>query len=172
MRTLPAWVQGILAGLFFGIAMGAFIRLDGASWTEVVLWGLGAGVALGVSMGRFAVRQRREFAEAEGDLPAEQVQAAHQAVSREPVPYDPDVRAAAVRIGTVYLKSTQKHRWVAVVLPGLMLVGAVGAAFERSLWTLLYVPAAALMVYINWFWPRRLRRRIDRLSSCGEEDSA
>jgi hypothetical protein len=76
MRLRSGWAEGILASLCFGIAMGAFIKLEGASWAETLLGAFALGVFFGVTMGHYEARKRRRLAEAEGDLSRERVRLA------------------------------------------------------------------------------------------------
>jgi hypothetical protein len=130
----PIWLGGVLSGLLFGVAFGAFVRYDGAGWGATVAVALGAGVFFGVAMGRWSRRWDRTMREAEPDLSADETKAAHRAAVGGPVPDDPRIRAAALKIATAQrtLELSGVRRILVVLMAVLVAVGSIVSAIPES----------------------------------------
>jgi Flp pilus assembly protein TadB len=130
-----------------------------------VLGGLVGGIFFGAVMAFSIDKRRRAMGAAVGDLPTGGAKAARRAADRGPIPTDPEIRAAAVRIATQQLdllRPVLRRRFiVAMVL--LLTFSVVGAVIE-SPWYLLYALVPALLLTSQWYLPRRIRRRIRLLS--------
>ena len=157
-------VQALIAGVPFGIAMGLSAKLGGAGWAGAGFIAT-SGIPFGLIMGPWASRWRRERAQAEAGLATDKLRAARRAASRGPVPADPEVREAAIRIASHQLANILRHRIFRMLLGGVMLLATVGAAAAGSLWALVYGLAAAGSLYFHGYWPRQLKRRIELLSA-------
>lgn len=96
----PTWILALLAGVLFGVGMGIFTKLDGSSWWSAGVGAVVTGVPFGLVMGRWAAKWQRDVRQAQGDLPADEVALAHRAAAGGPVPDDPQVRSAALRLAT------------------------------------------------------------------------
>lgn len=160
-------LSGLAAGLVFGIAFGAFIKYDDGSWDEAVGFGLAAGAFFGVAMGRWADRWFRTMQTAEGDLAADEAKAAHQAAAGGPVPQDPRIRAAALRIAlsNQALEIRGIRRVFLLVVAGLITIGCVASAITGSPWSLVFMVGPLAILYGGLVTPRRTRERIRLLSS-------
>jgi Flp pilus assembly protein TadB len=166
LSKAPRWIMAVIIGLPFGIMMGIYTKIDGPmSSAGAVLEGLVAGVFFGVAMAFSIDKRRRAMRAAVGDLPTGEAKAARRAADRGPIPTDPEIRAAAVRIATQQLdllRPVLRRRFiVAMVL--LLTFSVVGAVIE-SPWYLLYALVPALLLTSLWYLPRRIRRRIRLLS--------
>ncbi|MFI7060317.1 hypothetical protein ACIBL3_04985 [Kribbella sp. NPDC050124] len=156
----------MLFGLSGAVATGLSLKTGGASWAETGGFAALGGVMLAIGMWWAEPRWRRERAEVEGDLPSEKLELARRAAQRGPVPSDPEVRAAALRIASYDLDSST---WVPgprirTAIGAVMAINAVGAARSGSLWALIFAFSAALMLWFGLYYPRQLRRRIELLS--------
>lgn len=110
-------------------------------------------------------RFRRERL-AVGDVPRDVEAAAHKAVMRGPIPADPQVRAATLRLAEHQLDLIVKWRWLVIVgltLAALSTIGGVIGASE-SPWSLLVIAGYAPLMFGQWWWPTKLRRRIHELA--------
>lgn len=162
-----------MCGLIGAVGIGLFVRTDGASWVETGGFAAVGGAMLGFAMWRFEPRIRRELEEVGGDLPAEKLELAHRAARRGPVPSDPEVRAAALRIASHQLGSSTT--WIPgprlrTAMGALMAINAVGSGVSGSFWALIYGTSAALLLYSGLYYPRQLRSRIRLLSADGSAD--
>ncbi|GAA1129748.1 hypothetical protein GCM10009630_29570 [Kribbella jejuensis] len=167
---VPGWILGVLGGVLFGVAMGAFIKHDGSSWTAAGVGVIVTGVPFGLAMGWWSARWRRGLKDAEGDISAEKARLAQRAATGGPAPEDDEVRSAALRIASRYLESyTGRTRWLFIIVPAAILLGTIAGAAGGSPWELLGAPVAAGLLYARWYWPRRLRRRIALLTEATPE---
>ena len=159
------WVSAVLIGGVFGAAFGAFIKLDGESWTEAVIAAVVTGIPFGVAMGRWGNKWLRDLEAAEGDLPADKAELANRAAWKGPIPEDPEVRAAAIRIARQYLRPySGRFRRLSIILMVLLLIGCVVGAVTETPMVLLSAALPVAFLYVQWSQPRHLRRRIKLLS--------
>ncbi|WP_132289279.1 hypothetical protein [Kribbella sp. VKM Ac-2568] len=174
MRTeqpeLTWWVSAVMGGVLFGVVMGAFTKLDGSSWTAAGVGALVTGVPFGLVAGWWSARWQRGMKDAEGGLPADKVRLAHRAVMGGAVPKDEEVRSAALRIASTYLADyTGRTRRLSILVMVFLLIGTVTGAVSESPWALLGALVPAVLLYTQWYWPRRLRRRIRSLTPAPTE---
>jgi hypothetical protein len=95
----PAWVICLLTGVPFGAAMGTYSKIDGSSLKFAVIGGVLIGFLFGTTMAFTLRRQRKLLVRAVGpDTSPVDRRAAGRALRRGPVPADPEVRAAAIRL--------------------------------------------------------------------------
>ncbi|GAB2596017.1 hypothetical protein [Kribbella endophytica] len=170
MTEPPNWLTGVLSGLLFGVAFGAFVKHDGAGWGATVGTGLAAGAFFGFAMGRWGGRWARTMREAESELSAEELKAAHQAADRGPVPDDPRIRAAALKIATAQqtLEVSGVRRIFLQVVSVVVTAGIIVSAITESPWNLLFLVGPVAIGYGAWVAPRRSRARIRLLSSAAD----
>lgn len=162
---VAGWIPAVLGGVLFGVAMGAFTKHDGSSWTAAGVGAVVTGVPFGLATGWWSARWQRGMKDAEGDIPHEKARLAHRAAMGGPVPDDDEVRSAALRIASRHLAEyTGRTRRLFVIVPVLLLIGSVAGAVSESPWGLLGALVPAAILYTRWHWPRRLRRRIALLS--------
>lgn len=163
----PRWLVAVWTGLIGGVGVGFFIKTDGTGWTPSAIIAGVAAILFALVTGKLEPSWRREREELEAGLPADKVQLARRASMRGPVPADPEVRAAALRIAFDGLARSSKQPGprLATAFGVVMAIVAVGAALSGSLWALLYAFSASAMLYSGWYLPRRLRRRIELLSA-------
>ncbi|MGY1856036.1 hypothetical protein [Modestobacter sp. SYSU DS0290] len=161
---LPWWAQSLLVGLLcasaaFGAALLVTDDDPARSLPPVLLSGLVVGVA--GALGRVPNARRddalyREVTEGLGD---DEARTAHRAARRGPVPADPRVRGAAVRLLDGRL--TAATHLPGVTLAVLVLVGGytVVLALTGTPWWWLGT-AVVLGAAVSWYRePARLRRR-------------
>jgi len=165
MSGAPKWVVAVIAGTFFGTGMGISIKSDDSSWTETIISALVLGVAFGIPAAFWFDKQRRQTRAAQGDLPTDKLKSAHHAAERGPIPEDPEVRAAALRIATHHLQQLQQAaRLVAIGWPVAFLIVIVIGSVTDSPWYLIFAVAPIFMLVAQLSLPRRARRRIELLS--------
>ncbi|MCO1659382.1 hypothetical protein [Pseudonocardia humida] len=169
LLNAPWWVLALVTGVPFGVAMGVVVGVRDGDLPLVLYTGAAAGVFFGLLMGVVPARQNRRVREAMAVAPRQEP-AVLRAVGKGPVPTDPAVREAALRLAT--LQHEQLARWR---IPGLVLFGmiavldAVVAIMSNPwvwLWVALFVGFAALQLVA----PRRVERRIAVLRDAGPAD--
>ncbi|MFI5693502.1 hypothetical protein ACIA58_16765 [Kribbella sp. NPDC051586] len=171
LSAAPKWVVALIAGAGFGTGMGSFIRNDGSSWTETIVSGLILGVAFGIPMAFWFDKEQRKMRAVEGDIPTEKLKAAHRAAMRGPVPEDPEIRVAALRIASHQLREYgQIRKPLRIVLALLVLTFSVLGSVTNSPWYLLLAVAPASILAEAFYLPRRARGRIKLLSEPTERD--
>jgi hypothetical protein len=163
----PRWLRMSLACLVGGAGTGIFVRTDGASWTTSAVVGGIAGIVFALAIWWFEPKWRRERAELEGDLPADKVQLARRAAERGPVPTDPEIRAAALRIASHGLTTSSRYPGprLTTAIGVVMAIATIRAAMSGSWWAPLYALSASAMLYSGLYRPKQLRRRIDLLAA-------
>lgn len=165
LSDAPKWVVAVIAGTFFGTFMGIFIKSDGSRWTETIISALVLGVAFGIPAGFWFDKQRRQMRAAEGDLPTDQLKSAHRAAERGPIPEDPEVRAAALRIATHHLQQLQQTpRLVAIGMPIVLLIVSAIGSMTDSPWYLILAVVPVFILVSQLTLPKRIQRRIELLS--------
>jgi hypothetical protein len=167
MSGAPKWVVAVIAGTYFGTGMGIFIKSDGSSWTETIIGALTLGVAFGIPAAFwFDKERRRQSCAAQGDLPTDKLKSAHRAAERGPIPEDPEVRAAALRIATHHLQQLpHAPRLVAIGSPVLFLIITVIGSVTDSPWYLIIAVVPVFILIGQVSLPRRTPRRIELLSA-------
>jgi hypothetical protein len=166
----PWWAAAVMGGVLFGLVMGAFTKLDGSSWTAAGVGALVTGIPFGLATGWWSARWQRGMKDAEGDLPPDKVCLAHRVAMGGAVPEDEEVRSAALRIASRYLADyTGRMRRPSIIMMVAILVGSVVGAVRESPWALLGALVPAVLLYSQWYWPRRLRRRIRSLTPAQTE---
>lgn len=166
----PRWIAAVMGGVLFGLGMGAFTKLDGSSWIAAGVAALVTGIPFGLATDWWSARWLRGLKDAEGDLPPDKVRLAHRAAIGGAVPEDEEVRSAALRIASRYLADyTGRIRSLSVILMVALLIGSVVGVVSETPWALLGALVPAVVLYTQWYWPRRLRRRIRSLTPAPTE---
>jgi hypothetical protein len=163
LNTAPRWILSLVYGLPFGAVMAIGIVADNSSGAgEIVAFGLVAGVVFGICLTFATEKQRREIRAVIGDVPASELGTVFRAARRGPVPADPEIRAAALRLAT----HEAAQAWIASIvgIPIALLVVA-GAVFRRDDIPLLPVLAAIAVagVAYQWYVLWQLRRQVKLL---------
>ncbi len=163
LTAQPVWVLSVVTGLPFAAIMSVLNGLQGDGWATAVITGVLGGVVFGALMGPFFRRMVRRQDEALGVVDPGVERAAVRALRRGPVPVDPQVRAAAVRLIDHQLAETARRRWLSVVaLVAFVALSATLALTQSSWWWLavgFWLALAALTVQV----PRRLQKRRTQL---------
>ena len=132
---VAGWIPAVLAGVLFGVVMGAFTKHDGSSWTVAGVGAIVTGVPVGLTMGWWSARWQRGMKDAEGGIPDEKVRLAHHAAMGGPLPEDEEIRSAALRIASRYLADyTGRTRWLFIIVPVLIMIGSIAGAVSESPW--------------------------------------
>jgi hypothetical protein len=167
LSKAPRWIMAVITGLPVGIMMAIYTKIDGpTSWLGAVLGGLVGGVCFGAVMAFSIDKRRRAMRAAVGDLPRGEAKAARRAADHGPIPTDPEIRAAAVRIATqlqLDLLRPIRRRLFIVAMVLSLTFSVVGAVIE-SPWYLLYALVPALLPTSQWYLRRHIRRRMKLLS--------
>jgi len=166
LQNAPWWVMSLITGLSFASVTAVLNHfLQPASWTAAIVGGLLGGVIFGAIMGPWAVRQRRQAVAASGDLPFQALRIASRAVMRGPVPLDPEIRQATVRLTRLQLKQYSRGRlWLGAFFVGALNVLYGFLALTESPWW--WIPFGIFLGFgvLNVVLPRHLRRRMEMLS--------
>lgn len=100
-------------------------------------------------------------------MSAEEYDQVRRLAARGPVPADPSVRQKAARLASLRYDEFTRFRVPLLIAFGLYFVLAVLAAVVSSPWFWLSAAFFALLLAFQVLWPRRLRRRVERLQAEG-----
>jgi hypothetical protein len=171
----PAWLRFVVWALFFAVTWGALITLESRDEIESnVLSAIFFGVAMAGLFTATSQATHRGALEALSGLDDARRSEAIDAVSRGVVPADPDVRAAAIRLGRVSLRNKSPEQlkraeiWTWITF-GLLFVVAVAAAVvnfnsDRVFYVVLAV-LCVIVIPVSLRTSRRLQRNIALLSA-------
>ncbi|MEV8378516.1 hypothetical protein AB0P21_37605 [Kribbella sp. NPDC056861] len=152
--------------------MGAYTKYEGGSSDFALVSGVVSG--LGILLVVILIVRRQDFATqaALGDLPAAVRRGAYQAQRRSrPVPTDPEVRSAAIRLAEYRLVQLLRWRNVVVVGWGLWLAFSVFTLIRQpSLWRLGLVVLYLFLIGQQFYLTRSLRNRVEVLKAESEGD--
>ncbi len=123
--TTPAWALGLLAGLPVAVVTACLIALSGDTLTFALVFGLTVGAAFGTAMALGAVRQRRDLRPIFDRLPQAEWELARVAARQGPAPTESAVRAAALELVDLRLRSARRVRTAMTIVFGLGLVVAL-----------------------------------------------
>jgi hypothetical protein len=165
LTAQPRWVLSLVMGLSFAVLMTLQGPLRGNSWGEAALTGVISGALFGPLMGPYLHRLYRRQTDAVGALDPGTQRAAARAIRRGPVPMDPQVRAAAVRVIDYQLAEMRRRRWLSVVGFVLFMVLSTTLAITQSPWWWLAVAFWVAMAGMALVLPRRLQRRRAQLET-------
>ncbi|MFI5706661.1 hypothetical protein [Kribbella sp. NPDC051620] len=172
LHALPVWLflllnwVSVTVLLFIALTIQFAVRpvdLDpSATWKLLIAAVSGLLIAAPLT---WSLKQRWRLQDrAMGDAPVDVRRAAAKAAWKGPVPADPEVRAAALRLAEEHLAKTRKARVLVFVGVGLVLISAVASAVTGSPWRLLFVALYVPLLVTVLRAPGRLRRRIAQLS--------
>ncbi|GAA1559203.1 hypothetical protein [Kribbella lupini] len=162
LHTAPWWILCLLYGLPFGAFMAGGILWDNSSGAlEIIVFGLVVGLLYGAGATVVTAKPRRDVLALVGEVPRDQLGAVFRAARRGPVPADPELRAAALRLAVH--DADRLRRGLFFGIPWAVLLIAV-AVFRRDPPSHpLFVVLAGLMVaavaYQLYVW-RNLKRRV------------
>lgn len=137
LLTAPWWMLSLGAGVLLGLAISLFLMFvvplvygpaTGSGTTFRLVVGIvfvAGGIVVGLLLGPVLARENQRACVTLGDLPAERQREAVRAVSRGPVPADPEVRSAAARLAGFHLAQTLRNRKAAVVIFPLNIMAQV-----------------------------------------------
>jgi hypothetical protein len=168
---LPAWTTFLITAVPFGVAMGALIKNDGGSISFAAVSGGILGLAFGIAM-TFTLRwQLYALGDVLGkDTSPTERRAAARALRRGPVPADPEVRAATIRLAEHQLEVLRRRRPVSLFIWPLLLISSVFGMLDGSLWRIPLVAVYLLLLGYHLYRPRKLRSRLEELTQGFEED--
>lgn len=152
-----------MLGLIFGLAMGVYVGLQTGDAIFGVVGGLLGGLFFGAVMGPFLARMNRRALTVLDAMPAGREREVQRAVSRGPIPTDPQVREAALRAATYQLGEIQRIRVPVVVGMVFFLVLEVVTAILVNPWLWWGAALFAAVLAVQVAVPRHLSRRIERL---------
>jgi hypothetical protein len=151
--------------IFFGVIMAGVGFAKGQDWTTALATGFLAGGAFAVLIVLLSsyYRMGRSVEEDDTELSEPQRRAATRAATRGPVPPDPDVRRAALRLAVYRLERLTRHMTLMVSVFSVLFVVEIVLAFTVSPVHWFGVVLAALAVAARVGAHARLRRRVDVL---------
>jgi hypothetical protein len=163
LRKLPVWAVGIIEGIYFGVIMGFFDGSQDHDWKAAAASGLFAGVFFGVAMGFTIDRQRDKIRDIAQPVPNEKFEAAYRASLKGPIPKDPEIYAASVRLLRYRLQRIQRtRRWNAPIFGLFILLGVYLVITSGAVWWLA-VAVFTLMVPLTYWRARQTRLRCEVL---------
>lgn len=162
----PRWLLGLIQGLFFGVGMTVFsLVTTDRHWAGAVIGGLFGGVVFGLVMAPIAYRQNKGVREASGLTSPDDQRAALRAAVRGPVPSNPHIREAALRIAAQQRQEVLSKRLFSIVT--FVAIGALNiflAVTESPWWWFSVILFASLLSWQLWL-PGHLARREPRLQA-------
>lgn len=168
--TLSTPVLALVFGVPFGIAMGIY---DGArsghsrSLTAHLVVGVVCGVLFGVIMTIAMRRQLTHTRGLVGSASGREVRKARRAVVRGPVPTDPETRALALRLGGQTVDQLQDRKTLPL-FTGLTVLSVLLGVTQSAWWFLGTAEfALILLLYLTYYRPERLQRRLARIRQHG-----
>ncbi|WP_328333494.1 hypothetical protein OHA70_16710 [Kribbella sp. NBC_00382] len=173
VEKTPAWVICVVTGVPFGAAMGFISRSDGDSLRGAAISGAVVGLAFGIAMAFTLRRQLQHLVRAVGpDTSRVDRRAAGRALRRGPVPADPNVRAAAIRLARHQLELLGRWRLRSVIIWSLLLAISIVGIFDGSRWRIALVALYLFLLGYQVIRPRMLRSRLEELTQGFEEDGS
>jgi hypothetical protein len=159
LRKLPVWAVGVIEGIYFGVIMGFFYGAQDHHWKTAAASGLLAGVFFGITMGFTIDRQRDKISDIAQPVPNEKFEAAYRASLKGPIPIDPEIYAASVRLVRYRLQRIQRtRRWNAPIFGFFILLGVYLVITSGAVWWLA-VAVFTLMVPLTYWRARQTRLR-------------
>ncbi|MDX6279331.1 MAG: hypothetical protein QOH03_402 [Kribbellaceae bacterium] len=164
LNSMPVWVLFILNWLIWSALLSAtgLIRRESLAW--MVLPAVIVAFVIAVAMTLALKARWRAEDRALGDASRTLRREASRATWTGPIPANPEIRAAAVRLAEEQLRRTRRVRPFLIVVMTLAAVSAIGAAVLGSPWQLLSVVFYFPVLILLLISPNRLRKRIALLS--------
>jgi hypothetical protein len=169
----PWWVFALLNGVLFG----GFETIDHLatgrhSVLSSLLAGVLGGVFFGLFMGFFSSRRGSRLRRDVGDVPVENQRAVARAAVRGPVPSDPAMRSAALRLATFQAVESRRQLFRSMTaFAGFAAITVLLAVVDGPLWligTAFFVGVALWVASV----PKRLERRMILLRDAGAVGAA
>ena len=173
LQRIPTWVLVPLMGVPFGTAMGISVKNDGGSTGSAVLAGILLGLFFGLAMTLAQNRQLPFLRQARGAIPSPTLRrAAIRAVRGGPVPADPEVRMAAIRLAESQLELLHRQRRASLIVWPLLLAAAIASSLadHSPRWPIGLVAIYLSLIGYQIVRPRMLRSRLKELTQGVEED--
>lgn len=149
----------------FAVFMGVYLFVtDSHAGPSALLSAAIGGIIFGAFMGPIRARQTRRQRAATGDLAPRELRIAYRAAWRGPRPADPEIRSAAARAAAHVLETTLRQRLFSVIIFGVCTVMSLFFVVD-SPWWLLATGLYGAFLAAQWYWPRRLRRRVELLTA-------
>jgi Flp pilus assembly protein TadB len=164
LMNLTWWQWSLISGVPFGGLM--FVFLGSRYPNDWIIW-VGAGVGFGAAMGPIIAGQARRLRPLIESVSAEEYVQVRRAAARGPVPADPRLRQAAARFASHRYEEMTRFHVPLLIAFCLFFVLAALAAVVSSPWSWLSAGFFALLLAFQVLWPRRLRRRVERLQAEG-----
>jgi Flp pilus assembly protein TadB len=163
LLNVPWWQWSLITGVPFGVLMFLFL---GSRYPGDWIIGVGVGVGFGAAMGPIIAGQARRLRPVIESMSAEEYDQVRRAAARGPVPAEPRLRQDAARFASHHYEEMTRFRVQLMIVFGLFFVlAALTAVVVSSPWSWLSAGFFALMLAFQVLWPRRLRRRIERLQA-------
>jgi hypothetical protein len=164
LNTAPRWILWLLYGVPFGAVMSIGTAWD--DWSdplETILFGLVVGLPYGVFATFATEHPRREVLALIGEVPRDELSTVFRAARRGPVPADPELRAASLRLNRHDAARARLGAWTTLPFAVLMIAAAVFKPDGRPVWSVLAVLVLAGVGY-QWISSRRLDQRAELLT--------
>ncbi|MFI5712864.1 hypothetical protein [Kribbella sp. NPDC051620] len=173
LNRLPSWAAGLLTFVVTTAGMAGIATLDGESAGDALgsgaITGLFAGGAVAVAFWRKGDLFQQLFGD--DNPPALRRPAARALRRTAPIPADPEVRAAAIRLADRQLALLGRWRIRSLIIWTVLLVGNVlGAVQGGSPWRFGLAALTLLLLVYAIYRPRALAARRRLLTQGFEED--
>ncbi|MFI5736373.1 hypothetical protein ACIA49_40030 [Kribbella sp. NPDC051587] len=160
----PSWVIALLFGALFALMSVVVGVIDDASWRFVAIMAVVGGVIMGPLLALVTRNQRREQLRALEEVPEQEWKLVRRAAWKGPVPSDPGIRAAALELATRFYGRAYRFRKPFYIVFGLnLVVQIVSLATGGSRWAIVTMICFAIVIVLQWYNLRRLKRRIELL---------
>ncbi|MEV6411368.1 hypothetical protein [Kribbella sp. NPDC051718] len=173
LGRIPTWALVPLMGVPVGAAMGISVTKDGGSTGSAMLSGILLGLFFGLAMTFALNRQRPLVRQALGTNTSPALRrAAIRAVRWGPVPADPEVRAAAIRLAEYQLNLLRGQRRVLLIVWPLLLAATIAStlAYDNAPWPIALVAIYLSLIGYQLLRPKILRARIEELTKGSDEN--
>jgi hypothetical protein len=168
LNTAPRWVLCLIYGLPFGAIMAIGILADNSSGAlEIIAFGLVAGLVFGAGMTFVTGKQRGEVRTVIGEIPADRVRGVYRAAWTGPVPSEPELHAAALRLA----RYDSAQAWRGLILPVPFALLFAAAAIFKDENRLPYAGVAIFLlagIVYQVITTIRLKRRVELLAEADE----
>ncbi|GAB6898343.1 hypothetical protein [Kineosporia succinea] len=160
LLTLPWWALALGLGAFSTIVVAVVLH-SAAPGREAVA--VPAGVLLGLVLGRLVADTNHEAVAVAGIVNGHDLGRAIHASRRGPVPTDPRVRQAALRLAAWRLSRFESQRSVSLLVSGVGFPVYAVLAIISSPWWWAAAALFAVSLLETWLLPGRLARRVHTL---------
>lgn len=158
----PWWVQGVIFGLVFAVAMAVVTRYQERQWSaSVVVGALLGGAVYGLGMGLFVRRRRPRMLRGLEGFASVERQLVFRAASRGPVPEDSRLREAAIMVLQRRRDDAirTRPRFIAI-FGGFLVLTVVVALMDTSPWWWVAIALWVGFILLTALTPRLIDRRL------------